>query len=209
MSDEQDSSTNFLRQRRDLFVISAILLLIPVAEIQTADHITIPFIGVSLSVGKPEVITLSLWILWIYWYLRYFQAYLSLNKNYFYEKYISAISGYLYPIFAELAEQSKAKVIRNNEHFSKKGASCNYSFIKQEYFLLKSVYTCEYSGYDPSTSADEKVQKVIAFSGLKYIFIKIKALLKCCFANIEATEYMFPFVFGISPLVYFLVNLKL
>lgn len=200
MSEQNDDSTTFLRQRRDLFVISAILLLIPLAGIQIKPNISMQQFGMSLEIGKPEVIHYSLWVLWGYWYIRYIQAYRSLNQHFLSVKYHSEMSSALFTIFDGLAAKKKAELI--NDGILAEGAS--FSFKNQSYRLLKSEYICEFSAYEPEYGGTFPICKTLKYSGFRYLLLEIKVTLKFVIANIEVTEYLLPFIFGISPLVYFL-----
>lgn len=204
MTDDADASTAFLRQRRDLFVISAILLLIPIAEIEGTGNITMPFLGASMKIGKPEIITYTLWILWAYWYLRYFQAFNSLNKNHFKERYFSELSSLLYPKFYTLAESCKDSLIKQGELLID-DTNVNFSFKSQKYFCLSSEYECEFTSYSPHHEV--KLKRVLKYKGFRYFLNHVVVLFKCCLKNIEITEYLLPFIFGIAPIIYFLFNL--
>ena len=56
-SEEDDSSTSFQRQRRDLFVVAALLVVAQVTEIK-ADKLA--FLGMELRVEK------ATYLLWLY-----------------------------------------------------------------------------------------------------------------------------------------------
>lgn len=204
MSEDNDDSTTFLRQRRDLFAISALLLLIPIADIKVASTVAIQQFGMSMNIGKPEVIAYGLWILWAYWYLRYFQAYSALNKNHLIDAYSSEISRYLYPLAKEKAEKLRDKLVTDNKFND--GSNVGYDFKKQEYYLFRSEYTCGYSQYDASSSSPINIAEVIFIKGFKYHLIQIKSLIKCCLKRIDITEYLLPFAFGLAPLVYLIVT---
>ena len=199
--DNNDDSTTFLRQRRDLFVISAILLLIPIAEIHLADQISMQQLGISLYIGKPEVISSALWVLWAYWYIRYCQAFKKLNRNFFIEQYRNQLASYLYMDFKDLASK-KTLELQTMTEFPKTTSS--FSFTELNFNLLNAVYEVKFSAYDPSKSKviDESVN--LEIRGSKYFINQIKSLLNGCIKNIEFTEFILPFLFGITPLLFFI-----
>lgn len=204
MSEDNDDSTTFFRQRRDLFVISAVLLLIPIADIKIASNISIQQFGMSMQIGKPMVITDGLWVLWGYWYLRYFQAYSALNKNHLKVAYHSELSLNLFSKFVDKAEKFRDQLIAENKFGD--GSDIGYEFKKQEYYAFKSEYTCDFTQYAPTTSEVNKITEVISVKGFKYNFYQFKALIKCILKRIDITEYLLPFVFGLAPLVYFVIT---
>jgi len=67
-----DASTSFVRQRRDLFAVTSIILL---ARLSHAHFEEVSFQGIGLKLDRPEVLFFGLWVLWGYWLLRYLQAY--------------------------------------------------------------------------------------------------------------------------------------
>lgn len=207
MSEEKEESTAFLRQRRDLFVISAILLLIPIAQIHIADKISMQQLGITLDIGKPKMIIYALWALWAYWYLRYFQAYQAIGVKFLRDRFHSEMSSYLYPEFSKLAEEVRSLVISEHEVLNKAGTLCSYNFKAQEFLIFKAEYTCEYSAYIPDLGKPVGVDKKLVYKGFKYHLTQVKTLTKCCFKCIEFTEYLLPFIFGISPLTYFIFTL--
>jgi len=202
MSEQNDESTNFLRQRRDLFVISSVLLLIPIAGIEINNQISMQQFGISLKISRPEVIHYALWVLWGYWYIRYIQAYRALNQQFFNNKYYSEMSSCLYSTYYKLATKEHDNLV-NNDMLASGGG---FTFKKQSYRFLKSEYICEFSAYDPEYGSTFPISKTLTYKGLGYLYCQIKVILKCVIANIEATEYLLPFIFGISPLVYFLLG---
>jgi|APLak6261670063_1056076.scaffolds.fasta_scaffold10997_2 hypothetical protein len=202
MSEQNDDSTTFLRQRRDLFVISSVLLLIPIAGIEISNQVAMQQFGISLKISRPEVIHYALWVLWAYWYIRYIQAYRALNQKFFINKYHSELSICLYPTFHSLATKEQDNLVNND--ILANGAG--FTFKKQSYRFLRSEYICEFTAYDPEYGSEFPISKTFTYSGLGYLNCQIKVILKCVIANMEATEYLLPFIFGISPLVYFLLG---
>jgi hypothetical protein len=67
-----DESTSFNRQRRDLFVVTSVILLVRLSH---AHFEEVSVQGVGLKLDRPEVLFWGLWMLWAYWLLRYLQAY--------------------------------------------------------------------------------------------------------------------------------------
>jgi hypothetical protein len=63
-------SEGFVRQRRNLMLSSLILLFSEVTEL-TVEKLTL--FGTELLIGKPQAVTMALWIATLYWALRYYQ----------------------------------------------------------------------------------------------------------------------------------------
>ena len=206
MSEDIEESTKFIRQRRDLFVISVILLLIPIANIQITPNVSISQFGIAMTIGKPEIIYYALWALWLYWYLRYFQTYRALNKRYIADKYKDELSTYLYPIYYKISQNRLDSLISDGTLSNVNGGP-TFSIKTQNYFLFNSEYTIEFSQYDVNTSGVLATSESFSLKGFRYAAIQLKSLIKCCFTRIEVTEYLFPFLFGLAPLVQWVYTL--
>ena len=76
--DDNDGDTSFNRQRRDLFVVTSVLLLIRFSH---ASFEGVSVQGIGLRLGNPDALIWGLWALWLYWLIRYLQAYHDLTKN--------------------------------------------------------------------------------------------------------------------------------
>ena len=206
MSEDTEESTKFIRQRRDLFVISAILLLIPIANIKITPNVSISQFGIAMTIGKPEIIYYALWALWLYWYLRYFQTYKALNKRYIADKYKDELSIYLYPIYCKISLNRLDSLISDGTLSNENGGP-TFSIKTQNYFLFYSEYTIEFSQYDVNTLRVLVTSESFSLKGFRYTAIQLKSLIKCCFTRIEVTEYLFPFLFGLAPLVQWVYTL--
>lgn len=222
MSDENDDSTAFLRQRRDLFVISAILLLIPIAEIKSTNSFALPVLGVSMTIGKPEVIFSALWLLWIYWYLRYIQAYFKLNKNLVKENYSSvklsknlvkesysnSMHDELRQYFYKLANKKNKQLFElraiKREQLLEDYKIHNPSILEQYIFTNKATFMWRPSADQNNGQPVILLDNVIEIKGLRFYFIKSKSLFNVIFRDTEVTEYYFPFIFGLLPAIYYL-----
>jgi len=68
MGDEQDSG--FIRQRRNLMIVSLVLLFSEVAELEISK---LNVFGNDLLIGEPRAISGALWVAGFYWLLRFYQ----------------------------------------------------------------------------------------------------------------------------------------
>ncbi len=68
MGDEQ--SSGFVRQRRNLMIISLVLLFSEVAQLKVTK---LSAFGNELLVGEPNAVATAMWLAGIYWLVRYYQ----------------------------------------------------------------------------------------------------------------------------------------
>ena len=68
--DPTDIRSSFLRQRRNLMTISVVNLFVSLAGIKLEE---LDVLGNKFAVQNPHYITVSLWVAFFYWLVRYFQ----------------------------------------------------------------------------------------------------------------------------------------
>ncbi len=207
MPEDSEESTKFIRQRRDLFVISGLLLLIEFADI-TVNQISL--IGMSVNVGNPIVLKYSLWIIWGYWYLRYIQAFLALRRNLANEVYRNLRYKFVITKF-------KSTLTKENQEIWRLRAK-EQELDTREYDLIKDPHDSQFRWHKASINyrliahkRDGSVSHVVdarvdVISGLPYIWIQVKAISELLIKNIEFTEYILPFIFGLLPPVTLIVR---
>jgi hypothetical protein len=64
------NSDGFVRQRRNLMIVSLVLLFSEITELKVEK---ISAFGTELLVGQPQAVTATLWVASIYWLLRFYQ----------------------------------------------------------------------------------------------------------------------------------------
>lgn len=72
-----DLSQDTIRQRRNLVVVSTLLIFISLADVSFGD--TVKFLGATLSIGKPEIIHQGLIVLLAYFLWRFYQYFTTDN----------------------------------------------------------------------------------------------------------------------------------
>jgi len=94
-------SEGLLRQRRNLMVVSIALFFIFVGGISIDHEITI--LGAKLRIANPLVLYVTLWIMYIYFFLRYIQYYFDIDKDekdYWFEWYPASFSFNRHELFS-------------------------------------------------------------------------------------------------------------
>ena len=197
--EDQDSSTTFVRQRRDLFVISAFLLIAQIAELKPT-HLS--FLGMDVDVHNSITLIYALWALWAYWLLRYSQAFINLPKRVIRDAYKTEVERL---VAACLKNKEWEKMKRRVEQTPEFGGA---KVFPPEIQLFRDGTSGESNyGWNPYIRLNERAEnlpheKVEVTNGVNLI-ANVLAMISLCFKKMEVTEYLFPFVFGISPALYF------
>lgn len=66
--------SGLLRQRRNLVSISSVLIVYDFAEIKIRQ---VGWMGTSIEVGNPAALSIIVWVVWLYFFLRYYQYWSS------------------------------------------------------------------------------------------------------------------------------------
>ncbi len=200
--EDQDSSTTFVRQRRDLFVISAFLLIAQIAELKP-DHLS--FLGMEVDVHNSTTLIYALWALWAYWLLRYSQAFMNLPKRIIRDAYETEVER---QVAARLKNKEWEKMKRHVEQTPEYGGA---KVFPPEIQLFRDDTSGKSNyGWNPRIRLNEREEglphaKVEVTNGVSLIS-NVFAVISLCFKKLEVTEYLFPFVFGISPALYFVYS---
>lgn len=195
MSDS-DSALSFIRQRRDLFVISALLSIAQIAHFRVNE--TLSLFGASITVGNPKVLTFSLWVLWGYWLVRYIQFFLR-------EKSIDKIKdAILARVRVPLALRAvilfqrdpSINVFRPIDVVSK-----NHHIDIEEGFQVELPVRV-YEGI--KIQLHKNAMSYRYFVPLdEYIGCVVFKLPHLIFVDTEFTDYIFPLLFAFAPLIIF------
>jgi len=197
--EDQDSSTAFVRQRRDLFVISAFLLIAQIADLEPTE---LSFLGMKVNVHNSTALIYALWALWLYWLLRYSQAFINLPGEVIKTAYTAEVDKRVAALVkkrewekmkrvVELTpEYGGAKVLPPQIQRFQDGSSGEFNFGWNPQLLLGG-----------SQKALPHV-KIEVTSGVN-LTANILAIASLCIRRIEVTEYLFPFAFGSFPALYF------
>jgi hypothetical protein len=200
--EDQDSSTAFVRQRRDLFVISAFLLIAQIAELEPTK---LSFLGLEVNVHNSAALIYALWALWLYWLLRYFQAFINLPEKIIKASFQAEVDKRIAESVKKREWEKMKRVVELSPEYA--GAKVLPPKI-QRFQDYASIASEEFNygwnpqillGLDPIPWAHVKVE----ITSRENLIANILATTSLCFRKIEVTEYLFPFIFGSFPALYF------
>lgn len=85
-----------IRQRRNLMIISMILLFVSFAGVSISHEISL--LGMIFHIDKPIMVYLTIWIMFIYFFIRFFQYYLDIDdakKDYWFDNMFYPWGGFV------------------------------------------------------------------------------------------------------------------
>jgi hypothetical protein len=191
-----DSSTSFHRQRRDLFVISAILIL---AQLTNAEPHKLNFLGVEIDIRNAAVLTVAAWLLRGYWLVRYLQALNDLPP--------ATITGNYHNLLPE-----RAVAISRGDAIKETIRQIKLKDNKGVWRHLPPQPTA-HGGHQHGYKVGWKLQAgdataepytfpqeyPVNFSGRKLTMLKIRTFIYMIFCTKTFTEYLLPPLFALCP----------
>ena len=166
---------DLLRQRRNLLLISSILILIQLAGIKIEK---LSILGTVLKVERIEVIVIAMWVVWFYLFLRYYQ-YLRSTKD------------------LKIYKEYRSKVKRSVDLYligvaGHKGYRPDYEFREKSFFTWWYV-----------KNRSELPEAVTPFYWV--IWSKLIATIHVTINTPLVTDHLLPVIIGLTPLVILVV----
>lgn len=171
---------DILRQRRNLVAMSCLLIVFDLAKVKVAK---VGVLGTDLVVGDVRVLAISMWVLWAYFLLRYYQ---------FWRKERPHLSSAIYEQVGQYA--SNYAYARNLP-----GTQNNSPSLQRSRWIRG--WQIEVQSYKPGTGGvvTESITPVSPFMAL---FWKFRAWLRIGIHTPHFTEYALPFVLAAAtPIV--------
>ncbi len=175
---------NFVRQRRNIILISIVLILFDFADIQIGK---VSILGTNLIIGNPDIIHYFMWIMWTYFLIRYYQ--------YFVQEENKQIKDTFNDKFKEFTSSKTCNYFKEKHNIEDN----RYKECKLEKIGFLS-WNYVYCIYNPVVGNEEKIREIcpihiVVFSFVYSIF--------CVTVNTsKVTEYIFPFLLAFSvPIV--------
>ena len=169
----------FLRQRRNLMLLSGFLLLFRFADLEIEK---MSILGTQLLVGRPDALRFSAWILWGYFFLRYFQYFRSEESK------------GLICIINEKTEYFSSQFVKDKV---KKGSNDRLN-LKKKSFLSWS-YKLEY--FDPTKGRPYEGEE-IPMPFFYMIIWRTRSVWHSIVEHTYFTDYIFPILVAFSALIF-------
>lgn len=183
-------SPEFLRQRRNLIGINAIIILFKVAEISIKE---LTILGTTFDINKPEVIPYFVWTLWVYFLIRYYQ-YLRMESS--------------FKIFMDLMDSVNRNLLNYVDLKFKTQPDKDGRYVKRalnniglwdwKYARVKHNYNSD--AEIPQHLENKVISKLLIF---KYV---LKKTISMCVHTNYFTEYLLPFFVAFLALIISISN---
>jgi len=188
-------SEALLRQRRNLVSVSIFLIFFDFANVEIG---TLSFFGSNMVIGNPKAAYSFIWIVWLYFLVRYYQ-YFKIEENLGFKNEFA--------LFFDFRFTKKLNEYLNNKYPDKNFNYSNASFNKLKK-TSKFSYTYQHEVHDPIkgiTTVEFTENISITF----YTWLFIKGIFHVIMQTPKATDYILPFVIALGPIIakfYFIVS---
>lgn len=190
----------FIRQRKNLIAISLLLVF---AETSGIEINKINLLGNEVSLKNSNIVYIVLWVALFYWFVRYYQYFRDLNdkgfKTTFFERMDALVSKIAFKNL--LNDPNFIKTIPEPKQDEKK-----YGAFPRKYHICKSSLEhyegdAEFLiGYDPNSGTVKREKVSVAFPQL--IIPSIRSFSYVLIHTRLFTEYILPFLFFLTPIIY-------
>ena len=194
---------SFRRQRRNLLIISLVLLYAEVSDLTIKQ---LSFLGNTLEIGKPTTVIFALWVGWAYWLWRYYSYHHDLKIAPVRETFRQQLTFHLHQITLRLAYDELAKngKLIENTPFEK----CQLYNPREKSASLKG---CVYDGklIEPLLTKDQfgamqqrehDIEVTIPLFSVWRTKLRISSFI--VFSTHLFSEYVLPYFVASTPAVY-------
>jgi hypothetical protein len=168
---------DLLRQRRNLILVSLWLLIFDFAHVSIGK---VSVLGTELVVGSPRVLIVLSWLLWAYFFLRYYQYWRAENKPELRDAFCARLDAYARKFAKPIPYQDAA------------GQVFGHKITRDS---LSWFYAVQH--YDPAIGTIEK-HSAIPLPRLRLLWWGIKSAFFTCINTTHATDHLLPFVLAIA-----------
>lgn len=196
---DADIYSGFVRQRRNLIVMSMVVLLSEVANLRVEK---ISFFGNEATIGNPALVNTVLWVLLIYWLIRYYQYFHDLGDKNFLSSLMTKRKQLVKKLFFRnlLNDPVFIKSLPNDVAGKKYKAFPREVLFFQERWFSTSGNVEYLIGRDSGQGMVESEKMTI--KGLDLFFPTLISFLHVFFRTRYFSEYILPFVLFTLPLFF-------
>lgn len=200
MSNEQEIQSGFIRQRRNLMVMSIVVLLSEITELKISK---VAVFGNEAVINNPDLVLKVMWLFLAYWLVRYYQYFHEIGDKGFVRSFKSKRK--------KLLEKMGFRRLFNDPIFiewipngsdGKKLKSFPESFEVYEDRLFHVESEAEFLLSDHRHNGGTLHKEHITFSPRQLLIPSIVAVLDVLIRTRYFSEYLLPFVLFVLPLVF-------
>lgn len=173
--------SGLLRQRRNLIALSSLLIVYNFADIKIKQ---VGWMGTSIEVGNPAALTFIIWVVWLYFFLRYYQ-YWSAEKD-------ANVAADL----RELTEERVRKYLIAKYGRNKFSGSSVSDLIRVRVFK----WVCERKEYIPAKGGYSETEYYHVPIGL-LMWWSLAVFSNYCFHKKHMSDHMLPFALAILAVI--------
>lgn len=191
---------NFTRQRRNLLLISLVVLFAEMSEIEIHK---ISILGNEVLFKNPESILIILWVALIYWLVRYYQYFRDIGEKGFGTSFYVRLSAFA----KKIAFKEVRKKYKKNNSFSAPGSDAVFEIFPREYRIYETSLRRIRGDVEFVVSSNKGRSGTIGKDSVIVEFPKLimpiaLSVFHVIFHTRLVSEYILPFCVSFSPIIY-------
>lgn len=203
---ESEIRTAFVRQRRNLIVISLVLLFAETSGISVPQ---LNILGIEIKLDNPNAVIYWLWGGYLYWLLRYYQFFLATPDKGVQAGFESRLLPVLtrFAMEKEEAESEEFKAAKlASPHRSVRMYNSRAFFVQRMHHSVTTQFNVitERTSSEGSNIIKEIPQKTYTFSRRRLLVPVTRAALLTVINTPVFSEYFLPFAIALAPPIYWL-----
>lgn len=176
-------NADLLRQRRNLIIVSGVLLIFDFSQVKITK---VSVLGTELLIGNAQVLVACAWILWAYFFLRYYQYWRVEPESHIRDTFAKRFDEYVRAYTKAKPLQDAVGQVYDQYRVERTGIA-QWAYVLQHYDVQSSRV------------ADGPTRKLPLW---RMILWFIRAILYVCLHTPHATDHVLPFLLGIAaPIV--------
>ena len=193
----RDLHESFMRQRRNLISMEIIVSLYYLADLRFTKF---NILGNEVIVGKPEYITKVMWILLIYWFIRFAQYFVAINDNSYRQVFNEAYDKRIGKLFIKIlnGDAEKRRQWGVVDGVQKVARLWGINTHNNEAMWAKSEITYYVSHQRSGDTLAERKTALMGVEGIKVLPVYIAAMFKSVMLSPYFTEYWIPVLLFIT-----------
>ncbi len=196
----------FLRQRRNLMVMNLVLILYYTADLEFTRF---NILGNEITIGNPLAVPIILWVILIYWFMRYLQYFLDLDDRSYRQKYNDTYDFYIKRHYTKKINADPVELERLGKFEGKQKVvkAFGINSYNREPLWAKFEYTyfITHMRSGDVEALNNRVSKMVEVEGVEVMPIYLWSMFSGIFLTTYFSEYILPIILFLIAVILALV----
>ena len=192
---KKEAYDGFLRQRRNLMVMNLVLILYYTADLEFTRF---NLLGNEITIGNPLAAPVILWIILIYWFIRYFQYFLELDDRSYRKKFSDTYDFYISRHYTKKINSDPVELERLGKFEGRqrvvKAFGINSYNSESMWAKFEYTYFITHMRSGDVEALNKRVSKMVEIEGMEIMPIYLWSMFSGIFLTTYFSEYILPII---------------